>query len=80
MIKYTFPNELKEKCKVGFTKDLNYPFLKPFEILFNERKPVGKINFQVLKIDNECFALGSLNYSKGKRFIFFSWTYGYKNI
>ena len=71
MIKYTFPKELKKRCKVGFTNDINYPFLKPFEILFNEGKPVGKINFQVLKIGNECFALGSLNYSKRNRFIFF---------
>ncbi len=34
MIKYTLPEEIKKKCKVGFTNDINYPFLKPFEILF----------------------------------------------
>jgi len=71
IIKYSFPKELKKKCKVGFTNDINYPFLKPFKILFYEGKPVGKINFQVLKLGNECFAFGTLNYSKGNRFIFF---------
>jgi hypothetical protein len=43
---------LKKECNIGITNDINYPFLKPFEILFNEGKPAGKINFQVLKIGN----------------------------
>ncbi|MHA1439479.1 MAG: hypothetical protein ACTSPD_18065 [Promethearchaeota archaeon] len=71
MIRYKLPEEIKKNFKVGFTKDIEYPFLKPFEILFNEGKPVGRINYQILQIGDDCYAFGALNYSKGNRFIFF---------
>ncbi len=72
MIQYKFPDEISKKFKLETTNDINYPYLIPFEILFNEGKPVGKINYLVLQFEDKFYALGTLNYSRRGRYIFFT--------
>ena len=57
--------------KLNWISDINYPFLQSLQILIKQGKPVGKTIFLLLECQKEFYAFGSLNYTKGERFIFF---------
>ncbi|MHA1195339.1 MAG: hypothetical protein ACTSRH_02445 [Promethearchaeota archaeon] len=71
-IKYIFYDNEGNELNLDWTGDINYPFLSPFKVLFTEGRPVGKIAYLILKFKGKFYAFGTIVYSKGGRYIFFS--------
>jgi len=67
--RYTFFDDNDKK--LDWISNIDYPFLQPFKILIKQGRPVGKTIYLVLVHQNEFYAFGTLNYTKGERFIFF---------
>lgn len=70
--RYTFYDEEGSQLDLECTDDINYPFLSPLEITFKEGKPAGKIAFLTLKYEDKDYVFGTIVYSKGERFVFYS--------
>jgi len=69
--KYIFSDEEDLDLELDWTEDINYPFLSPLNIIFYSGKPVGKIAYLTLTYQSVEYAFGTINYSKGEKFIFF---------
>ena len=69
---YVFSNNNGEELDLEWTNDINYPFLSPFEVLLTKGRPIGKIAYLALEYEEKLYAFGTIVYSVGDRFIFFS--------
>ncbi len=69
---YVFEDNNGKKLDLEWTSAINYPFLSPFEVLFTKGRPIGKIAYLVLEYEEKLYAFGTIVYSIGGRFIFFS--------